>query len=693
MAEPKRTIPRSPPPLAVGLVRCSTDHQEHSTQDQETEIRAWADETGHRLGPIFGDEGISGSELDRPGVRALLAYLESSPEKGTVVCWKRNRLARPDDPRDGLLLERRIEQTGWRLHFLQGTQASGNQLVDTMLGVLEHYQGGQFLRDLSINSIRGQLHRILAGDVPGGAVPYGYEKVIVGPDGKERRVGRRTKHRKIQEERARWVPGDPIEVRTVRRIFTRYASEEVGLATLAKELNDEQIPSPGGSRWCLGTVRDLLRNPIYAGDLVWNRETVGLFSRVSGGKPQSKEKASKGRAKNAPTEWILLKDHHEPLVDRALFDRASAVVQDRAEKRGGQRNVKLAFPLTGVLFCAQCGARMNGCTSTYHGKQYIKYSCNSRRTTATCECYAVGARGLEAAVLRKLKEVYLPQVDHDRLRGKVLAALRKQVHSGVPADQKGLRRERQRVQTQIETAVENMGVVSKDVARQVASRIEGWTARIAEIDAALAKAEVEETKTSSLEATADQVMDLLTSLDETTDDTPTGKKRKLFLRAVDRLELQFESRPPKRQDGRKRHTFLGGHLIPVPLLDVALRAAAGAARCAQPMSEEALRAASGGRYASGWPSISQRKIGRPSALAFARAAQGSVSQPRRDQASSDSSGAIDAWRSSSGGRSSARATASAATSASSAPVRARTRGPTRPSSGAGRGCRTAARPS
>ena len=186
----------------------------------------------------------------------------------------------------------------------------------------------------------------------------------------------------------------------------------------------------------------------------------------------------------------------------------------------------------------------------------------------------------------------------------MLAVLRKQAHSGVPADQKGLRRERQRVQTQIETAVENMGVVSKDVARQVASRIEGWTARVTEIDEALTKAEAEETQASSLEATAEEVMDLLTALDETSDDAPTGKKRKLFLRAVDRLELQFESRPPKRRDGRKRHTFLGGHLIPVPLLGVALQATAGAARCAQPMSEEALRAASGGRYASSCSSYS-----------------------------------------------------------------------------------------
>ena len=81
--------PSSVMALAVGLVRCSTDTQEHSTADQEAEIRAWAKATGHTLLQVFGDEGVSGSELDRPGIRALLTFLEGSDAKGTVVCWKR----------------------------------------------------------------------------------------------------------------------------------------------------------------------------------------------------------------------------------------------------------------------------------------------------------------------------------------------------------------------------------------------------------------------------------------------------------------------------------------------------------------------------------------------------------------------------------------------------------------------------
>ena len=59
----------------------------------------------------------------------------------------------------------------------------------------------------------------------------------------------------MQEEEARWVVGDPGEVETVQRIFRRYASGEVGLRSLAVELNEDEIPAPQGGQWNDTTVR------------------------------------------------------------------------------------------------------------------------------------------------------------------------------------------------------------------------------------------------------------------------------------------------------------------------------------------------------------------------------------------------------------------------------------------------------
>ncbi len=98
--------------VAVGLARASSDKQDTSVANQRTEIERWARETTHQLVRVFEDDGISGSVLDRPGLAALLRYVEANPAGGVVCLWRRNRLARPDDPIDGLLLERKIRRAG-----------------------------------------------------------------------------------------------------------------------------------------------------------------------------------------------------------------------------------------------------------------------------------------------------------------------------------------------------------------------------------------------------------------------------------------------------------------------------------------------------------------------------------------------------------------------------------------------------
>ena len=210
--EPRRRV-------AVGLARCSTDHQEHSVSDQVAEIKAWAESHAHELLEVFEDEGISGAELDRPGVRALLHYLESAPEKGVLVAWKRNRLARPEDPRAGLALELRIEQLGWRIHYLHGAQQSGNQLVDTLMGVIEHHEAGQFLRNLATDTLRGLARRAATGAMTTGKTPYGLAKQLTDPEGQVRVIPRGKRHRKLREETIRFVEGvlNPIPVESPAR--------------------------------------------------------------------------------------------------------------------------------------------------------------------------------------------------------------------------------------------------------------------------------------------------------------------------------------------------------------------------------------------------------------------------------------------------------------------------------------------
>lgn len=575
-------------PICVGIVRCSTDMQEHSIEDQEAEIRTWAADNRHELVEVFRDEGISASELDRPGIRALLRFLETSPRTGTLVMWKRNRLARPADPRQGLALELQIEELGWKIHFLAGAPTSGNPLADAIMGLVEHHQGGQYLRDLSQDVMRGLVRRILDGEIPGGKVPYGFKKVITSKDGTERVIDRTMKHRKMKEERTRWIPGDEREIEAVRKIFQVYATGACGMSDLASMLNKDNLPAPDGGPWVGGSVREIIRNPMYAGRLVWNRETTSKFCKLVAGRTVLKDTKlarRKGKlpavrprgayAENAKEDWIVLDNHHEPLVDKALFDKAQEVLRSRGAGKGGQRHVRLAYPLTGKMWCAQCGRPMNGIGQQIKGLSYRRYICAGRGQNKSCETYTIDAPKIEKLALLKLREKYVPKdVPKDELRRRIVRILTKRFvvgGDGLP-DLAALTREWAELDKKIQTAIENMGMVAPAVAKAVGQQIEAWTQRRAEVGHEMKAAERRHLVVANVEQTADEIMQMLEGLETVTPTDPRTIQRQLFAKVVDRVEMEFKTDPPRLGGKRKRHTFIKGRLYANRLLGVAQQA-------------------------------------------------------------------------------------------------------------------------
>lgn len=584
---PRQTT--TPVKVAVGLARVSTDRQEHSIQDQNTEIKAWCTDKGHELLHVFHDEAVSGSVLDRPGIRQLFAFLEASPRKGAVVMWKRNRLARPEDPRDGVDLERRIEKLGWRLVFLQGSQPVGDPMIDAVMAIVEHHQGGEFLRGLATDVMRGLLRRVLGGGIaPGGKIPYGFAKIIVAEDGSERRVARTTKHRKLKIETSRLVPGDPSEVEAVAHIFTRYASGDTSLADLAAELNNKGVPSPCQRKtrlWTHGTLRDILLNRVYVGDMVWNKETSSKFIKLVGGRIERHSSHTSARggkptgyARHAAADWVVLEDHHEGLVPRSLFAQAGERLTARgAATEGAPRAHRLVYPLSGRVRCRMCTARMNGNAQHAKGYHYRRYMCASYFQNRSCETYVVDAPKLERKVLAVLQAAYVvPDLDRTALRARIVDALRRKL-GGDPvedADLKRLRREQEELEIRIRGAVQNIAVVPPEAARRLGEQIGEWSKELDESKVRAAHLEGRAARTLDFEAAADEVLGLVDELAETTKDAKPERLRQVFGRVVDSVELTFKTETVMTKAGgqRKRHTLIEGVVNGTGLLDVVQQA-------------------------------------------------------------------------------------------------------------------------
>ncbi len=97
---------------------------------------------------------------------------------------------------------------------------------------------------------------------------------MLNPDGIVNRISPRTrKYRKGPDEVTKLVLGDPVEADTVRWIFEEYGTGLRGHSVLAQDLNARKVLAPAGGPWVAGSVRELLVQRVYVGDIVWNKET------------------------------------------------------------------------------------------------------------------------------------------------------------------------------------------------------------------------------------------------------------------------------------------------------------------------------------------------------------------------------------------------------------------------------------
>ena len=237
------------------------------------------------------------------------------------------------------------------------------------------------LKDLGEKTKRGQLGRILKGKVAGG-LGYGY-RVRSGDEPGQRAI----------------VEHEADIVRRVHREFADGKSPEA----IAKDLNREAIPGPGGRPWSNTTIRGqaargtgLLNNEMYRGVLVWNR-----CSYVKD--PHTGKKVARP---NPPQQYEVTGVPHLRFVDDALWIRVKAR-QEMIRKKMGNRGPAVnnlntthrpRFLLSGLLRCGSCGGGY-----TIVAKD--RYGCATRRQKGLCQnALSITRRAIEARVLDGLKD-------------------------------------------------------------------------------------------------------------------------------------------------------------------------------------------------------------------------------------------------------------------------------------------------
>jgi len=157
----------------------------------------------------------------------------------------------------------------------------------------------------------------------------------------------------------------------VRLIFYKYGVEKKGTTVIARELREAGYRTHSGNvKWAPGHIVKILKNEKYVGDLVQKKTiTPDYLSHAK-------------KYNHGEEELVVIKDHHEPIIDRELWD----TVQRELKKRN--RNGELGaghsnrYVFSGKIKCGECGASFVARKKARKdGSLYRRWSCY----TATSE--------------------------------------------------------------------------------------------------------------------------------------------------------------------------------------------------------------------------------------------------------------------------------------------------------------------
>ncbi|MFR6252675.1 MAG: recombinase family protein [Blautia caecimuris] len=353
--------------------------ESNSISNQKKLLEEYADRQGFSNIVHFTDDGISGTCFDRPGFLAMMKEVEAGNVE--YLCIKdMSRLGR-DYLKVGQIMEI-LRQRGVRLIAINDgvDSARGDDDFTPFRNIMNEY----YARDTS-RKIRSTFQsKGKSGKHVTGLVIYGYL---------------------WNETRDQWVV-DEYSAQIVRRIFSM-TIKGLGPYQIARKLKEEKILIPSAYLathnegvnknktfkdiygWGSSTVCNILEKREYLGHTV-NFKTRKHF----------KDKKSHYVPEN---EWTIFENTHEAIIDQETFDLAQKVRSKVRRYPDGWGDVA---PLTGLMYCADCG-----------GKMYVHRFNNGKRISQyTCSRYAKVPCGTLCKTQHRINESVVLELISDLLK-------------------------------------------------------------------------------------------------------------------------------------------------------------------------------------------------------------------------------------------------------------------------------------
>lgn len=382
------------------------DDDGNSLQNQIAVCEDYLDGCPHlRLTEVYSDNGRTGIVFDRPAWNRLMDDVRT----GKIQCIVVRDLSRfgRDYVETGSYLEKIFPALGTR--FISVKENFDNftcgNAMESLSVSLQNLVNAMYSRDISkkvSTALRAQME---TGRFRNRNLPYGY-------------LWNGDKTAYVVDEDAAAV---------VRQIF-EWKLREVSVYTIVERLKAEGIESPErhkrragtrngdniqGEGWCPSTIRGILQNRAYIGEMVCGKSETALY---------------KGLKKHVTEtdKWIVVPDAHPPIVSASDFEaverqmREDSAHRETAMEWSADIRAGMIDLFAGKIFCADCGKRM------YYKRQRIQckgvvfrgvYDCSThvRRGHGTCFKHAMRQDALNEKVFNAIRDQLQVALDYEKL--------------------------------------------------------------------------------------------------------------------------------------------------------------------------------------------------------------------------------------------------------------------------------------
>jgi site-specific DNA recombinase len=534
-----------PPIRGVAYYRMSTGQQEASIPEQSDWAQKAAKANAVEIVHQFQDAAIAGGEIEqRAGLMDMLAYCENPPGGRPIealVVWDPDRLSRANSIRTAAVIDRLMTAGVCRLLAQEGWLDFENDIDRLLFNIKQDMGREAYSKSLSRNVARSGLSRAKEGRWVAGKPPYAY---IVGPEGK-------------------LIFGSKAEVQALRWMFHQYITTADSLGDLARKLTNRGAPPPRpGGEWTRYTVREMLLNRAYTGDLVWNANTRGKYHCIREDAVKAVKRRSRNHSKKANDldDVVIVKDAHPALVDRDTFAAVPRKMSENRWKRTTPLPGGGTWLLSGLLHCGDCGTRMIGHTDRMHRGDrtytYRRYICHGNVKFGPGTCWRNAAK--EEVVLREvatlIRESFTSPKRLAELRAEV-DALAREEEGNSAADRKRLVERIEELDRLIDQGTVRLLTVAKDMMDGAASKVREWQDERKRLATDLARRETASAHGDQFLANVSEAMEQLKRLEEVIMDAPPEDVRTVLSRLVRKITLNFEH-GPKLAGGKKERNTL-----------------------------------------------------------------------------------------------------------------------------------------